>query len=182
MFKTTRYARYMPIAICSALLLGTAQFASAQKSVSSSAFGRADIVAGLTITKSHDLLFGQIVADSVGGIVTIGTTGARSTTGPALIAQSGVQYSTFHQASFAITGTAGFVYTIGLPSLPVTLTGSGTGSPTMTIQDFTSSPETTGTLDLTGASTLNVGAALTVGVNQAAGGYSGSFNVTVAYQ
>jgi hypothetical protein len=38
-----------------------------------------------------------------------------------------------------------------------------------------------GTLDVTGAQTLLVGATLHVGVSQAANPYSGTFNVTVAY-
>jgi hypothetical protein len=162
-----------------------AQFASAQTSANVNAYGRANIVSAITITKNHDLLFGQVVSDINAGTVVVGTDGTRTSTGGlTLLAQSGVSYSTVHQASFAITGSAGYIYTIGLPTTAVTLTsGTGEAAPTMTVDTFLSSPSGTGTLDTTlGTSTLNVGGTLHVAAGQAAGAYSGSFTVTVAYQ
>jgi type 1 fimbria pilin len=51
----------------------------------------------------------------------------------------------------------------------------------MTVDTFTSNPSGTGTLS-GGAQTLNVGATLHVAGAQAAGNYTGTYNVTVAYQ
>jgi hypothetical protein len=53
----------------------------------------------------------------------------------------------------------------------------------MTVDNFTSTPTTSGTLSAAGAQTIDVGATLNVGANQAAGTYvSGTpFSVTVNY-
>ena len=179
MVNSIRFNRWMPVALCSALFIGAAQFASAQASATANAFGRAEIVTAITIVKNHDLLFGQIVADAVGGTVSVSTNGTRTTSGPVLLAQSAVPYSTVHQASFTVTGATNYVYTVSLPSAAVTLTGPG--SATMSVTGLNSDPSGTGTL-AGGTSSLNVGGTLNIAPNQAAGAYSGSFAVTVAYQ
>lgn len=179
----SRFLRIMSVASCAVMFLGATQIASAQASGSASASGKAYIVTAISISSNQDLLFGQIVSDTVGGAVTIGNDGTRTSTEPVLLSQSGSLYSTVQQAVFAITGEPGYVYTITLPSSAVTLSGTGSTPPTMTVDTFTSNPTSTGTLDATlGTSTLNVGATLHVGANQTPGLYSGTFSVTVAYQ
>jgi len=51
----------------------------------------------------------------------------------------------------------------------------------MLVDNFISSLGATSTLDATGASALKVGASLNVAANQPVGLYTGSFDVTVAY-
>lgn len=185
MYNTNKIGRLLPVAIYSALFLGVAQFASAQSTASTSAYGRAMIVSAIGISKNHDLLFGQIVSDAVGGTVSVAVDGTRTSSGPTLLDQTGSAYSTFHQASFAITGQPGYIYTITVPSSAVTITsGTGSSAPTMTIDTFvTNGTSGVRTLDGTlGTDTLAVGGTLHIAASQTAGSYSGSFNVTVAYQ
>ena len=62
----------------------------------------------------------------------------------------------------------------------VTTTGSvsnGTGG----TMNFSTDAAATGTLDATGETTFSVGGTLTVGANQAAGSYTGSYTATVTY-
>ena len=77
-----------------------------------------------------------------------------------------------------MTGAPSNTYAITLPT-SITLAAAA-GAP-MVVDTFVSAPTVTGTLDITGAQTLLVGATLHVGVSQAANPYSGTFNVTVAY-
>ena len=52
----------------------------------------------------------------------------------------------------------------------------------MSIAGFNHDLGATPVLDGTGNATLNVGAVLTVGAAQAAGAYTGTFDVTVVYE
>jgi hypothetical protein len=84
-------------------------------------------------------------------------------------------------AAFDASGSANATYQITLPADgTVTLTGSNGGS--MSLSSFASSPSSQGQLSSAGTQTLQVGATLGVGSNQAPGTYSGSFNVTVVFQ
>lgn len=79
--------------------------------------------------------------------------------------------------SFLVTGQPNAAVTVTLPTT-ATITGSNGG--TMTVNNFTKFPTTT-TLDATGSLTLKVGADLSVGANQTAGTYTGTYTITVNY-
>ncbi|WP_260581653.1 DUF4402 domain-containing protein [Sphingopyxis sp. PET50] len=79
-------------------------------------------------------------------------------------------------ANFNIAGTSGAVVLVGGDS-SVTLNGSLGGTMTSTL----TYSATNVTLSATGGS-FQVGGTLSVGANQAAGDYSGTFNVTANYQ
>lgn len=129
-------------------------------------------VIGLSATQS--LQFGRFSA-ATGGTVAISPSGTRTAGGGVLLAGG-----SFAQAAFTVTGTAAANYSISLPTNgAVALTGPGTD---MAINDFVSSPSTSGTLDASGQQTLYVGATLTVNGSQTNGSYSGSFDVIVNYQ
>ena len=81
-------------------------------------------------------------------------------------------------ASFAVAGSGSYTYAITLPTSVVIANGVNV----MTVDTFTSSPATTGTLTA-GAQTLTVGATLNLIASQVAGTYTSAtpFSVTVNY-
>lgn len=134
---------------------------------------------GQTVISTQDLSFGAFAAGT-GGTVTISPQGARTATGDVTLMTGGLA-SQGSSASFDLTGSPNATYQITLPTdNAVTLTGSQGGS--MSLSSFTSSPSGQGQLNASGTQTVYVGAALGVGSNQAAGSYSGSFNVTMVFQ
>lgn len=132
------------------------------------------VVAVIGISATQSLQFGRFAA-ATGGTVAVSPDGTRTAGGGAILA--GGSYA---QAAFTVTGISAANYSISLPTNgAVALTGPGTN---MAINNFVSSPSTSGTLDALGKQTLNVGATLTVNANQTNGNYSGSFDVIVNYQ
>lgn len=88
--------------------------------------------------------------------------------------------------TYTVTGESGAIYTVKLPT-SVTLTGVADNTKTMTVTAFTTA-FTNGNTDLLtnqtltdGSVTFKVGATLTVGMSQAADTYTGTYDVTVAY-
>ncbi len=157
-----------------ALVLGgnTAAFA-AQSSASANATAGARIIAPITLTKTTDLNFGDVVPGSSTGTVVLTTGGAVSSTGGVTLGNS----TNVAAAGFTVGGQGSETYAVTLPSSASITSGANT----MTVGTFTSNPAGTGTLSAGGSQTLNVGGTLNVGASQATGSYSGSFSVTVAY-
>jgi hypothetical protein len=133
----------------------------------------AEIVSAITITNTVGLQFGQIAPSASPGTVTIATSGVRTSTGGVTLAG----LATVSAAGFDVTGAPDNTYTITITSsTTITLGGNS-----MTVDTFESAPDTTGTLSAGGTDVILVGATLHVGANQAAGSYTGTFDVTVAY-
>lgn len=130
--------------------------------------------AAITLGNTQTLAFGKFVAGS-GGTVSIGANGMRSKSGGVVLVPSGVGTA----AQFSVTGDPNVTYAISLPGNGVVSLTSGSDS--MAVTNFTSSPNLAGTLGAGGSQTLSVGATLHVGSNQATGAYSGAFDVTVNY-
>jgi hypothetical protein len=160
-----------------ALVAGLALSATgafAQSSATASANATARIIAPITLAQVTDLNFADVVSAAAGTVV-LPPVGARSFTGGATAGSAtGVA-----AASFTVGGQASATYAITLPAGTITIT-SGAGD-IMTVGTFTSSPSGTGTLSGTGSQTLLVGGTLNVGASQPQGTYTGTFNVTVAY-
>jgi len=154
------------LAICCA---STGAFAQATTSANASA----TIVTAISMSKTADLDFGNVVAGGSAGTVVMSAAGSRSATGGASLGNAGSAAA----AGFTVSGQASATYAITLPSA-TTITSGGNN---MTVNTFTSSPSGTGTLSGGGSQSLAVGATLQVGTSQATGSYTGSFNVTVAY-
>ena len=156
-----------------AAVVGIAALPLAAKAAETTASASATIVTPLTITKNSDLSFGSLSPSAIAGTVTMTVGGTR--TGDANVEL--IPGGTITAAEFAVAGegTATFSSTIDSTA---TLNGSGTAAGnTMTTTLVNNAPS-----GLTaGAATINVGGVLAVGVNQVAGPYSGTFNVTVAY-
>ena len=145
--------------------------AHAQATATASTGASVTIADPIAISKTADLAFGTVVASAAAGTVTVGTTNNR-TVGGGVSALGG----TVTSAAYTVTGYGTSSYSIALPT-SVSLTGPGTA---MTANTFVSSVG--GSASLTaGTGSFAVGATLAVGANQAAGAYSGTFDVTVAY-
>ena len=159
------------------MMLAT-QRVNAQNPATASANATATIITPITIAFQEHLNFGNIVAGTDAGTVTVtaSTTPARSSTRGVIlpIATPG----TFNAARFTVSGLADATYTITLPA-SATITHTD-GATTMTVDEFTSDPDEAGVLT-GGTQDLSVGARLNVGAGQVAGDYTGEFSVTVAY-
>jgi hypothetical protein len=137
----------------------------------------ATIVGPIGITNTAAMNFGNVAVGASGGTVVMTPASVRSITGGVTLP---VVTGTVQAASFNVTGAANYTYAITLPSTPTTIS---TGGNNMTVDNFTSSPSPTGTLDGAGTQTLTVGATLNVAAGQAAGTYTSAtpFTVTVNY-
>jgi hypothetical protein len=155
-------------------LLASAKAGAQQNSATTSANASATIVTAISLTKTADLNFGAVVAGGTSGTVVLTAAGARSATGGTTLGNTAGASA----AAFTVAGQPSATYTITLPASTTITFG---GSATMTVNNFTSSPSGTGTLSGGGSQTLSVGATLQVGASQEPGTYTGSFNVTVAY-
>ncbi len=138
-----------------------------------------NILQPITLVKTSDLQFGQIVAQAAANQVSIAqSTGNRTAT---LGAATLVGGPAFSRAAFAVTGKPSAQIIVTFPGgFALPRVGGGAA---MTLNAFTTN--TTGgvaTLDAAGTFTLYVGAKLWVNPNQLAGLYSTSFQVSVDYQ
>lgn len=163
-------------AAVAALIAASSGQAQAQATATSTA--DAVIATPITITNTAGLDFGTILANAtLADTVTLSAAAA-----PTRTANGGnvtLMASTFSAAAFSINGTANQTFAITLPADgTVTLAGPG---PDMAVNGFTHDAGATPTLPAAPPMTLHVGATLSVGANQTAGAYTGSFDVTVAY-
>ena len=133
----------------------------------------------LSIVKNIDLNFGNIAVSSAGGAVILAPNGIRTSTGGVTLpATTGATTS----AKFTLTGENYLIYTILLPTSDLILTETIGASETMTVNAFTSTPNTIGVLT-TGTAIIMVGATLNVTALQPKGLYTNSngFEVIVNY-
>jgi hypothetical protein len=155
------------------LLSAAPAFAQAGPTSTASAGADAVIVTPISVinVEGENLDFGTIAADTAAGTVTVDGAGGLTSSSPNLI----VTGSTGNAAAFDVSGQANLAYTATIdPS--VTLSGPGTDmSATLTKYGGAAA------LDGTGSDSFTVGGTLSVGANQAAGSYTGSFDVSVAY-
>ncbi len=124
----------------------------------------------LTHTSGASLNFGTFSAGT-GGTVAVTSGGTGSVTGDV----GAVTGGTYAADAFSVAGDASRNFSITSAGGTV---ASGSNSMTFT----TSASATSGALDTTGAASFTVGGTLTVGSGQAAGTYTGSYDVTVTYQ
>ena len=129
----------------------------------------------LDITKNQDLSFGSITPSaSADGTMTLSPNGVVSTTG-GVTSRSGSGYS---PAAYTISGVPAATFSVTIA--PTTVTLSGPGGP-LIVSDFALNQATPITLDASGLAFFNVGATLYVNAGQLPGNYTGTFDVTVAY-
>jgi hypothetical protein len=141
---------------------------------SATADATAVIITPIDIAWQGDLAFGNIIASADAGTVTVDNNDSRSNSGGATFPSVP---GTISSAEFKVTGLANVVYTITLPADNVIkLEGTGVD---MNLTAFTHNA--TEVLDAGGEELFKVGATLNVNGNQAAGEYTGEFNVIVNY-
>ena len=157
------------------VILGFTATSFAQSTASANA--SAKILASIGLTKTIDLNFGTMTIPTLATTVTLSPLGVLSNGGNiTLLAQAPIAAP----ASYNVTGDLNANYAITLPSNG-TITISN-GVQTMPINNFTSSKLLNqSTLSGAGADSFTVGATLVLGAAQAAGSYTGTYNVTVAY-
>jgi hypothetical protein len=159
------------------LIVGLSTYAFAQPGASATATATATIVTPIGITKSVDMNFGNVATNgSAIGTVVLTPASTRTATGVATLPATA---GTVTAASFAVTGSGTYTYSITLPAAAITLVGATAG---VTASTFTSTPSGTGALTA-GAQTLLVGATLNLPATAVtAGSYtSAAFTVTVNY-
>lgn len=165
------FSVFAAAAIASTMTIGSQAAYAADATASASAV----VVAPIAITKASDLEFGTFAPSAtLAGAVAIDASGNRTNPDTNLSLLAGATPS---QAQFTITGGNSATFAITVPATTV-LNDGGANNMTATL---TSDLGTTGTLDGTGNATLNVSASLAVASGQAAGSYTGSFDVTVLY-
>ena len=151
---------------------------SASAAATATATATAEVLQSLTLTADSALNFGQIAANT-GGTVTVHADSTVAQTG------SVVWTGTRAPAGFTVTGSKGASVVVTLPTAASTLYlgGNPAATDTMTLDSFDTTPAGAFQLDnTTGQANFTVGGRLTVGSAQAAGVYSGTFDVSVEYQ
>jgi hypothetical protein len=167
--------RNMTKFFCAAIILiGFAQSSFGQ--VTATATATATIVTPITITFNNDMNFGNLFSAASIGTVELTPASARNVGGGVTLAPGGAPAA----AQFTVGGTGLVSYSITLPSTDLTLTNAALN--TMTVNGWTSTPTTTGTIGAGGTQVLRVGATLNVGASQPAGVYTGpNFTIEVNY-
>ncbi len=195
------------ILIAIGILALSASSLLAQNTASTSGTASGTLISRISIAKTHDLNFGTFTSPSIGGgTITLCATNIgpiATQNAPAVTPTTTGQVATLNDAqtqgnggepmqlgTFEVTGEPAYTFAVTLPSqievIPtISWQGFGGNAPSMTLTAWTTNlPNNTGTLITTpwgGYLYLAVGATLNVSQNQYPGGYTGSFNVSAAY-
>jgi hypothetical protein len=124
------------------------------------------LVAPIAIINTVNMHFGTVASSATAGTVVLDFANGRTTTGGASLPVGGVAATT---AQFVVTGEGASSFSIAIPTAPITLSGSVTG--TLTVGSFLCDQGATTTL-ITGSRTLLISATLDVPANTAAGVYT----------
>jgi hypothetical protein len=130
------------------------------------------ITPDISVSENTPLNFGQVLTLGAGTVI-ISAEAIPVRTGTAMI----IANSAFSSGSFDVTGDEDLSYTVTVPTT-ISLVGSGG---TAIAGSLISSPAAAAGLLTSGAQTVYVGGTITVAATQAAGSYSATYEVTVAY-
>lgn len=162
-------------------LFGFSAVSFGQNIATTTATASANIIKPITIKNTVALSFGNIASGAAGTVV------LSPASSPTRTPSDGIKLpainGTVSAASFEIGGEGGSAYTFSFPSASTTIK-IGTDGATMTVDNFTTdlSALGDGLIDATsGKQVVLVGATLNMAENQAAGAYTGSFEVKVSY-
>lgn len=135
--------------------------------------------AQVSVSSLQPLSFGDF-ANLGGGSVSVAPTGGRSAT-PAITL---IPSQTGAQAILRVTDPSfatNQIFSISLPADDEVKLSNGSGG-LMPLRGFASQPAGFAMITSSAGTLVQIGATLVVGLGQAAGAYSGSFEVTVNYQ
>lgn len=155
--------QYSLLALFGILIYSTSSYA-----ITVTGHATAVIKRNITATETQTMDFGTISTTGSAATVTLSAAGTRSSTLS--------YYGTSKPGIFTITSEPSTALTISF--------GNGTlsnGTNTMALSNFTNNSTPAATTDSSGNLTLNVGADLAVGANQASGTYTGTYTVTISY-
>jgi len=144
-------------------------------------FVNAYILSSLTLTETQPLHFGTMTIPTSPAVVQLTAFGIRSIVlgigNITLLAQTPVA----KVGAYNVVGASDATYVIGLPFS--TTISNGTPINDMVVDNFTSSKGVTniGTLNGSGNDSFTIGATLNLATGQPAALYTGTFNITVAY-
>lgn len=160
-----------------AIMAGFTTKVMAQATDTKSNNANAQILGAITLTVVNPLEFGGI-SPSTGGNVVVSVAGVATPTGVVLIAGT-----TPTAASYTVTGTGLANYAITIPTASFNITNTtGAGAETMAVTAMDCSyTGLTSAFVAGGTDAFTVGGTLTVASAQVAGIYTGTFDVTVAY-
>ena len=173
--------RYFLGAAAAALLLAGATAASAAQATGM-VTATATVISPLSETVKTQMGFGKLVLDNSGngGTLVLSTAGVRSQTGGVNLV--GGTSGTAAEVDFVgdTSNGAPNPYDVSVDTGATLSDGSGH---TMTVTSITTSTTPgTGLTGLTGTQAVSIGGTLNVAASQAAGTYTGTFNVTGAYE
>ena len=145
----------------------------------------ATIIAPITITETAALNFGTLaVLAATPGTCVLSTTGTRTPNGGVNLS---AQAPTSSNAAYNVGGANNTTYAISFGAPSITVDDGGAPLHTMVVDNFLARTASaganglTGTLNGSGADAFTVGATLNVNNGQTPGTYTGTFDVTVAY-
>ena len=150
--------------------------AFAQSSATLSTTGTSTIIQPITLTAGTALAFGTLVRPSTGsGTVTIDqTAGTRTVTGGVV----GLASSATSRATYTVGGEGGQNFSI---SVPATFSLTGPSTIPVTLTPTATSGVLSNAIGTAGTASFGVGGNFTISSTTSTGVYSGTFNVTVAY-
>lgn len=153
-------------AFAAATMVGTGANAATQ-----TASAEVEIIAAVALTEDHSLDLGVVASSASAGTVLL-PTGSNTRTCSASLTCVG----TAQRGQFTISGaTAG--YNIGI-TVPASTSLTGSGAP----MNLTLVPSMTSFTSIGSPQVFYVGGTLSVGANQVAGSYTGTYNVSADYQ
>lgn len=162
-------------------ILATVFVTNANAQTTAYATTTAVLVTPIAISKTTDMHFGTVASSGTAGTVVLDYADGRTATGGASLPAGSTTQTT---AVFAVTGEGSSGFAITIPTSPITLTGSVSG--TMTVGSFVCNGGAATTLT-SGSKVLKVKATLDVPANTVAGTYSNALGnssalfVTVNY-
>ena len=153
-------------AIAAAAMVSTGANAATQ-----TATAEVDIIAAVTLTQDLGLDFGVVASSAAVGTVTLPTS-----SNTRACSASVTCVGTAQRGQFTVGGaTTG--YNVGI-TVPASTSLTGAGAP----MNLTLVPSITSFTSTGAAQVFNVGGTLSVGANQVAGTYLGTYNVSADYQ
>lgn len=155
--------------------------AHAQTSTTTSTTASMNITQPLQLTKVTDLVFGTIMrpTSGSGNVIIDAQSGNRNVTGNAS-GVTGGSAATPTRAAFTVSGEAGMNITVTVPG-SMTMTRGGADPITVSLNSTMGGGQLSGPTGGTGTAAFGVGGQLAISDSTPPGAYTGTFNVTVAY-